>query len=252
MPRGWSDLLRQIAIWLGFLLAYQVARGLADRQPEEAFSNGLKVVGVETNFSGRLYELTLQQFVEQRHWLASLANWTYWTSEFTVLTLALVWLYVRRHDRFANFRNTLLLANVIGLLGYIAMPTAPPRLLGLGFADAPHKDGLVQLAANPYAAMPSLHAADALIVGIVLAVVCRRWWAKLFWAIWPRVGLVRRHGDREPLLARLHRRRRGRAGGPGDRLSAGRRPGSCRSASVGDRLPTSRLRPQTTLLRSAT
>jgi membrane-associated phospholipid phosphatase len=65
------------------------------------------------------------------------------------------------------------------------MPTAPPRLLGLGFADAPHKDGLVQLAANPYAAMPSLHAADALIVGIVLAVVCRRWWAKLFWAIWP-------------------------------------------------------------------
>ena len=33
--------------------------------------------------------------------------------------------------------------------------------------------------------MPSLHAADALIVGVVLAFVCRRWWAKLFWAIWP-------------------------------------------------------------------
>ena len=185
LPRGWSDLLRQIGIWLGFLLAYQIARGLADRQPEEAFSNGLKVVGVETNFSGRLYELTLQQFVEQRHWLASLANWTYWTSEFTVLTLALLWMYLRRHDAFPRFRNALLLANVIGLLGYIAMPTAPPRLLGLGFEDAPHKDGLVQLAANPYAAMPSLHAADALIVGIVLAFVCRRWWAKLFWAIWP-------------------------------------------------------------------
>ncbi len=65
------------------------------------------------------------------------------------------------------------------------MPTAPPRLLGLGFADEAHKDGVVQLAANPYAAMPSLHAADALIVGIVLAFVCRRWWAKVFWAIWP-------------------------------------------------------------------
>ena len=65
------------------------------------------------------------------------------------------------------------------------MPTAPPRMLGLGFVDEHHKDGLVQLAANPYAAMPSLHAADALIVGIVLAFVCRRWWAKLFWAIWP-------------------------------------------------------------------
>ena len=47
-------------------------------------------------------------------------TWTYWTSEFTVLTLALLWLYVRRHENFARFRNTLLLANVIGLLGYIA------------------------------------------------------------------------------------------------------------------------------------
>ena len=182
--------------------------GLADRQPEEAFSNGLKVVGVETNFSGRLYELTLQQFVEQRHWLASLANWTYWTSEFTVLTLALLWLYVRRHDRFANFRNTLLLANVIGLLGYIAMPTAPPRLLGLGFADEPHKDGLVQLAANPYAAMPSLHAADALIVGDRARVRLPPLVGEALLGDLAGLGLVRRHGDRQPLLARLHRRRR--------------------------------------------
>jgi hypothetical protein len=185
LPRGWSDLGLQVAIWLGFLLAYQVARGIADRHPEEAMANGLKVVAVESNFSERLYELTLQQFVTQRDWLASLANWTYWTSEFACLTLALLWLYLRRHDQFARFRNTLLLANLIGLVGYVAMPTAPPRLLGLGFIDEHHKDGLVQLAANPYAAMPSLHAADALIVGVVLAFVCRRWWAKLVWAIWP-------------------------------------------------------------------
>jgi membrane-associated phospholipid phosphatase len=185
LPYGWSDLGRQIAIWLGFLLAYQVARGVADRHPEEAFANGLKVVALETNFSERLHELALQQYVFQREWLSTLANWTYWTSEFVVLTSVLLYLYLRRHEHFARFRNTLLLANVIGLVGYVAMPTAPPRLLGLGFIDESHKDGLIQLAANPYAAMPSLHAADALIVGIVLAVVCRRWWAKLFWAVWP-------------------------------------------------------------------
>jgi hypothetical protein len=185
LPRGYLDLVRQIGIWLGFLLAYQVARGVADRDPSQAISNGLKVVSFETSYTDRLYELTLQQFVEQRDWLATLASWTYWTSEFTVLTLALLYLYVRRHEHFAGFRNALLLANVIGLAGYVLVPTAPPRLLGLGFADEPHKDGLVQLAANPYAAMPSLHAADALIVGIVLAFVCRNWWAKVFWAIWP-------------------------------------------------------------------
>jgi membrane-associated phospholipid phosphatase len=64
------------------------------------------------------------------------------------------------------------------------MPTAPPRLLGVGFVDA-HRDGLVSLAANPYAAMPSLHAADALIVGVVLCSVTRRWWVKAIWIAWP-------------------------------------------------------------------
>ena len=33
--------------------------------------------------------------------------------------------------------------------------------------------------------MPSLHAADSLIVGVILAVLCRRWWAKVFWTVWP-------------------------------------------------------------------
>jgi hypothetical protein len=184
LPRGWSDLGRQVAIWIGFLLAYQVARGVADRHPEQAIANGLKVVQWETNVSDRLYELTLQQFVDAQGWLSALAALTYWTSEFPVLTAALLWLYLWRHAYFAPFRNTLLLANLIGLLGYVLMPTAPPRLLSIGFVDN-HKDGLVQLVANPYAAMPSLHAADALIVGVVLAVVCRRWWAKLFWSLWP-------------------------------------------------------------------
>jgi membrane-associated phospholipid phosphatase len=33
--------------------------------------------------------------------------------------------------------------------------------------------------------MPSLHSADALIVGVVLFTVCRSWWAKAIWAVWP-------------------------------------------------------------------
>jgi membrane-associated phospholipid phosphatase len=184
LPHGWSDLGRQVAIWLGFLLVYQLARGVADLSPERAIANGRWIVDFETNLNSRLYELTLQQFVNQRGWLADLAAWTYWNSEFTVLTITLLWVYTRRHDAFHRFRNTLLLANLVGLVGYVAMPTAPPRLLDLGFIDD-HKDGLVQLAANPYAAMPSLHAADALIVGVVLAVVARRWWVKVFWAVWP-------------------------------------------------------------------
>jgi membrane-associated phospholipid phosphatase len=33
--------------------------------------------------------------------------------------------------------------------------------------------------------MPSLHSADALIVGVCLAMCCRSVWAKALWLMWP-------------------------------------------------------------------
>jgi membrane-associated phospholipid phosphatase len=53
------------------------------------------------------------------------------------------------------------------------------------FAALNHGSGLINFVANPYAAMPSLHAADALILGVVLVAVCRNWFAKIVWALWP-------------------------------------------------------------------
>jgi membrane-associated phospholipid phosphatase len=193
LPRGWTDFCRQLAIWFGFLFAYQVARGLADRDPSRAFSNGLKVIAWERDRTNRLLEVTLQHFTASRTWLETAVSFTYWNSEFTVVGLALLFVYLRRNEAFGRFRNTVLLANALGLVGYVLLPTAPPRMFpGLGFADTlaqfgglNHGSGLVQLAANPYAAMPSLHAADALIVGITLAYLCRSWPAKLLWAAWP-------------------------------------------------------------------
>ena len=46
LPRGWGDLVLQIAIWFGFLAAYQVARGVADRNAATAFENGLVTLGM--------------------------------------------------------------------------------------------------------------------------------------------------------------------------------------------------------------
>ena len=192
LPRGWGDLARQIAIWFGFLLVYQAARGIADRNPAQAFENGLRVINVEQHFHG-LVEVSFQNFIDSSGFLLSAASWTYWNSEFTVVGLALLWVYLRRHEAFLRFRNTILLANVIGLVGYVLLPTAPPRMFpDFGFDDTlsqfaslNHGSGLINFVANPYAAMPSLHAADALIVGVVLFAVCRNWIAKAFWALWP-------------------------------------------------------------------
>ena len=192
MPRGWLDLGRQLAIWFGFLGLYQVVRGVADRNPTRAFENGLGVINIEERV-GELFELTLTNLVSGSHLLVFLVSWTYWNSEFTVVGLALLWVYLRRNEAFTRFRNWILIANVIGLLGYVLVPTAPPRMFPtFGFPDTlgefgglNHGSGLVELASNPYAAMPSLHAADALIVGLVLFSVCRTRLAKAIWLLWP-------------------------------------------------------------------
>lgn len=192
LPRGWSDLGRQLAIWFGFLLVYQVARGFADRDPTRAFENGLYVIGLEERVSD-LFEVPVQQLAHSSDLLKALVAWSYWNSEFTVVGLALLWVYLRRNEAFTRFRNWILLANLIGLVGYVLVPTAPPRMFPtFGFADTlqefgglNHGSGLVEIAANPYAAMPSLHSADALIVGIVLATVTRRRWVKALWLLWP-------------------------------------------------------------------
>jgi membrane-associated phospholipid phosphatase len=191
LPRGYADLGRQLAIWFGFLLAYQVARGVADRDPARAFQNGLKVIDAERAASG-LFELTLQRLADSSHFLTVMTTWTYWNSEFTVVGLALLWVYLRRNEAFTRFRNLILTANLLGLAGYVFLPTAPPRMFpDFGFVDTlasvgslNHGSGLVQLAANPYAAMPSLHAADALLVGIALALLTRSPFVRAAWLLW--------------------------------------------------------------------
>jgi membrane-associated phospholipid phosphatase len=193
LPNGRRDLLRQVAIWLGFALGYQIARGLADRGPAEAFRNADRLIRLEERLGG-LPELDLE-----RHVLASgsalvhILNWTYWLAQFAAVGAALLWIYLRRNDGYTRLRNTIIVANTLGLVGYIAWPTAPPRLLPeRGFVDTlgrsealNHGSGIVQVLANPYAAMPSLHAADALIVGVALAAAYRSRWLKALFLLWP-------------------------------------------------------------------
>ena len=191
LPHGYLDLARQLAIWFGFLYAYRYTRGVADRDPFKAFQNGLRVADVEHRLTG-LWELSIQSFVTSSGLLRQATALTYWHSHFTVLGLVLLWVYLRRNDRFVPLRNTLLLANVIGLVGFVLMPTAPPRMFPeLGFVDTltnfgiNHDSAIVRADANPYAAMPSLHAADSLIIGVGLFLIVRAKWAKALWLMWP-------------------------------------------------------------------
>ena len=193
LPRGWSHLALQFAVWFGFYAVYQVARGAADRGGvADAFWNGTLVIEAENKFHA-LFEPAVQNFVERSGFLILATSYTYWLSQFAVVGLTLLWVYFRHHERFADFRNWLIAANLVGLIGYVLMPTAPPRMFPeWGFSDTlaeyasvNHESGLVAFTANPFAAMPSLHAMDALIVGIVMASVCRSLVARVLWLAWP-------------------------------------------------------------------
>jgi membrane-associated phospholipid phosphatase len=195
LPRGLGDLVFQISLWLGFILAYRLARGIADHGgavTPVARENARHVIAFESHVNA-LFEQSLQKLLLSSRLLVDLAAATYWLSQFAVLGTALLWVYFRQTESFTRFRNWLMLANVIGLVGYVLLPTAPPRMFpNLGFLDIEALfSGLttsskgVSALANPYAAMPSLHAADALIVGISMAFVCRRLWAKVLWLLWP-------------------------------------------------------------------
>ena len=142
---------------------------------------------------GTLFEPAVQRVVDTSSLLVTLTSYTYWLSQFAIVGITLLWVYFKHHERFAGFRNWVITANLVGLVGYILMPTAPPRMFPeWGFVDTlgqyssvNHESGVIAWGANPYAAMPSLHAMDAFIVGVVMFGLVRSRLAKALWLAWP-------------------------------------------------------------------
>ena len=195
LPRGPRDLVRQIVIVSLFDIAYEVSRVVAAGDRATAMSHARSVVSAEQSL-GIFHELSVQRFAMHSPGIVlDIANWTYFNAQFTVTFGFLLWAYLFRTERYAAVRNTIIIADVLGLIGYLAYPTAPPRMLpGLGFVDAldsaavNQHSGVVSALANPYAAMPSLHTAYAVAFGVWGIMLTRRWWTRALWALYP--GLV--------------------------------------------------------------
>ena len=192
LPRGFGHLALQFAFWMGFYVVYQMVRGLADHSVASAFWNGLWVIEAEQRV-GALFEPALQRAIDSSELLVTATSYTYWLSQFAVVGITLLWVYFKHQDRFAGFRNWLIFANLAGLVCYVLVPTAPPRMFPeWGFTDTlaqhsslSHESGLIAFSANPYAAMPSLHSMDAFIVGIVMVGACRTLVPRVLWLLWP-------------------------------------------------------------------
>jgi len=192
LPKGGSDALLQLSLFVIADILYETARGVAESNPAVAFSNARTIVDFEQS-TGLFFEQGLQAWAMGQRVLIDMANFMYVNSHFLITTGALVWLYLRHNDRFYFVRNMFMVAMGLALVGYVLMPTAPPRFFPeLGFVDTiayyvnvKHDSGLVALFFNPYAAVPSMHVAFALMVSVPAMLVVRNRTAKVLWGAYP-------------------------------------------------------------------
>jgi len=185
----------QAGLWLSFVFGYQLIQAGAGRDRSQALTNGVRIMELERDLAHRLVELPIQGLTRDSRVLDLFTTLVYRGSEFVVVGLALLWVYLHDHGAFPRLRNTLIVTNMLALVAFYVFPTAPPRAFGgLGFVDtvrgasgAGVGHGFELLPSNQYAAIPSLHSADALIIGISLALLVRSRFAKLVWLLWAPV-----------------------------------------------------------------
>ena len=196
LPRGWTDLLRQIVLFAAAFLLYDLVRGLFDKgNLYKPFGDAMKIIDLERALH-IFVEPSINAWVQNRHVLMDIAAWIYLNGHFLVTFGVLVFIYTRRNSSFYFVRNMLMVAMGIALVGYWLYPTAPPWMMReWGFADTMSDfvtGGFGSVASGPgkaflnfYAAVPSMHVCFALIIGLSMSRLVRRRPVKVAWALYP-------------------------------------------------------------------
>jgi PAP2 superfamily len=182
----------QVGVVLGAVLAYEAARLAMEPNWSQAFANARRIGSLE-EVLGLAWEGSLQRAFLVMPDLVTALNIFYFVGHFLFTGIFFFWLYHRSRDGFRSFRDGFLVATAISVVIHWLFPTAPPRLLAEdGVMDtlrvlsgidigSPHSSAL----SNPVAAVPSLHAAYALGVGIGLVRYARSSVLRVAGAVYP-------------------------------------------------------------------
>jgi membrane-associated phospholipid phosphatase len=193
LPHGWKDVVKQLALFAGAYMLYQLVRGIIGSGGYKPFGDATKIINLERVLHVFI-EPSVQAWTANIHWLMDIADWSYLNAHYFVTIGALVFIYVRRNDSFYFVRNMFMIAMMLALVGYALYPTAPPRLMPeWGFTDSisqflggtPVDYGPEKAFLNFYAAVPSMHVCFAIMVGWPMAKLVRRRAAKIAWALYP-------------------------------------------------------------------
>jgi len=194
LPQGWLDVLRQISLFGAAYLAYRLVRGLVEGDANAAFAHARDLISLERTLHV-FVEPSIQAWASGSHFVMVLTSWIYVNAQTTVTVAALVYLYLRHNRNFYFVRNMFMIAMAIALVGYTVFPTAPPRFLPeWGFIDTvsnltgvhvSHASATMTALVNPYAAVPSMHVAFALMIGWTLARLVRWRLLRVLWFLYP-------------------------------------------------------------------
>lgn len=160
----------EAAIVLGFFVAYEAARGVVAGTRQTALDRAHDIVSLERTLH-LFTEPRVQELARNVPGLLGTLSIAYLTLHLMATAALLLWLHRRHPMAFPMVRTTSIVASGLSLIGFLVFPTAPPRVAGTGLADTVSQGavdlnhGLVSSLYNPYAAVPSMHAGYALIVG---------------------------------------------------------------------------------------
>src|SRR5688572_27192758 len=185
------DGVAQLAVVLGAVGAYEAARLAMEPNWTQAFANARRIVSAE-QVLGLAWEQSLQRAFLALPDLVTALNLFYFVGHFVFTGVFFVWLYRRSRNGFQSFRDGFLVATAISVAVHWLFPTAPPRLAGVGLEDTLLLFSGIDIGSptsaaysNPVAAVPSLHAAYALGVGLGVIRYARTRALKLAGAIYP-------------------------------------------------------------------
>lgn len=192
LPHGVLDVVRQVALFAAAYYAYRFVRGAVDSKAAEAFANGRELISLERTLN-LFFEPAVQAWASGQAWLIDFASWMYVNSHFSITLGALVFIYLFHNSSFYFIRNMFMVAMGLALVGYVLYPTAPPRFFPeWGFTDSvseftgiPQDSVAVNALFNPFAAVPSMHVAFALMLGWPLARLVKRRFFKVVWFLYP-------------------------------------------------------------------